>query len=87
MVEKKKPAAKVKAPAAKAEVKPEPKAEPKAMDPIKVLLDPKFAAALDEAITAHESDIIRTPLLNVRGDLSHLRDALHQVESLERNDG
>ena len=41
---------------------------------------------IQEEIETNPSDIIRTPLLNIRGDLSHLRDALQQVESWERPD-
>jgi hypothetical protein len=41
---------------------------------------------LSEEIRTHPSDIIRTPLKNVKGDLSHLKSALKQVKSLERPD-
>jgi len=41
-------------------------------------------ARLQKEIEDHPSDIVRTPLVNIRGDIHHLEDAIKQVESMER---
>ena len=39
---------------------------------------------LQKEIEDHPSDIIRHPLVNIRGEIHHLEDAIKQVESWER---
>lgn len=47
----------------------------------------KIEALVEECLDIVEnSEPIRTPLLNLRGDLSHLRDSIASAKAVERVD-
>lgn len=52
----------------------------------KTVIEKLFAlsAELEAEIQSNPSDVVRTPLLNIRGSLSHLRDAIATDKAMER---